>query len=106
MITNFSQYKRMRLIQVTVESSDVSGYSADVMAITIDDQTVATPSNPTLRTFVGEAIVRSSTGTVKPTFLVVYHTTGTYAGKLTVQESTSTFATGDVITVWGALKNP
>lgn len=104
MITLNRLFKKPIIANYQVETNDVSGYSADVQFIPIDQDVIDNPypSAPT-RTFIGHVDVRSSLGVSKPTFLVVYHTTGAYAGYLTVQESTSTFAAGDVITVIGTM---
>lgn len=103
MITNYSAYKRMLIAQYTVESGDISGYSADVRAIPVDPVTVASPSTPTGKIFIGDATVKTSLGVVKTGFLKKYNTTGGYAGYYTVQEGSDTFAAGDTITIWGTL---
>ncbi len=103
MIENYSAYKRMLIAQYTVESTDISGYSADVRAIPVDSVTVASPSTPTGKIFIGEATVKTSLGVVKTGFLKKYNVSGGYAGYYTIQEGSDTFADGDIITIWGTL---
>lgn len=103
MITNKRTSKRILVGRYTVESGDISGYAADEMRIPIDDATIAHPTEPSGKDFIGEVSVRDSNNLLKTGFKKLYMTSGTLAGYLRVIESTSTFAAGDVVTVWGTL---
>lgn len=109
MITNApsSQYfpKSYFCGDFTVESGDISGsYAADVISIPIDADTIAAPTTPTGKDFLGFMVqVRTSTGVTKAGIIAVYHKTGIYAGYLTLQEGGDVFAAGDKIRVSGSL---